>query len=85
MWEQSQMNKVARQKYSYNHSSGSKLFLQRQHDLAEEQGLSVDRLELFRETHALRGQFFSHAAVGYACKFNLILSYFFIYTYAFIT
>ncbi|KAA0056817.1 CACTA en-spm transposon protein [Cucumis melo var. makuwa] len=45
--EQSQMNKVARQKYSYNHSNGSKSFPQRQHELAAQREEPVDRVELF--------------------------------------
>ncbi|KAA0033996.1 CACTA en-spm transposon protein [Cucumis melo var. makuwa] len=36
--EQSRMNKAARQKQPYNHSSGSKSFLQRQYELAERKG-----------------------------------------------
>uniref|UniRef100_A0A9I9E3P1 CACTA en-spm transposon protein n=1 Tax=Cucumis melo TaxID=3656 RepID=A0A9I9E3P1_CUCME len=49
--EQSRTNKAARQKQPYNHSSGSKLFLQRQYKLAERKGEPVDRVELFRKTH----------------------------------
>ncbi|KAA0056252.1 CACTA en-spm transposon protein [Cucumis melo var. makuwa] len=49
--EQSRTNKAARQKQPYNHSSGSKSFLQRQYELAERRGQLVDRVELFRETH----------------------------------
>ncbi|KAA0046652.1 CACTA en-spm transposon protein [Cucumis melo var. makuwa] len=49
--EQSRINKAARQKQPYNHSSGSKSFLQRQYELAERRGQPVDRVELFRETH----------------------------------
>uniref|UniRef100_A0A9I9EB55 CACTA en-spm transposon protein n=1 Tax=Cucumis melo TaxID=3656 RepID=A0A9I9EB55_CUCME len=60
--EQSQTNKTARQKQSYNHSSGSKSFLQRQYELAERKGESVDRVELFRETHVRAGTFVSQAA-----------------------
>ncbi|KAA0058444.1 CACTA en-spm transposon protein [Cucumis melo var. makuwa] len=41
--EQSWTNKVARQKKPYNHTSESKSFLQRQHELAEKKGESVDR------------------------------------------
>uniref|UniRef100_A0A9I9EGI1 CACTA en-spm transposon protein n=1 Tax=Cucumis melo TaxID=3656 RepID=A0A9I9EGI1_CUCME len=36
--EQSRTNKVVRQKQPYNHSSGSKSFLQQQHKLAEKKG-----------------------------------------------
>ncbi|KAA0054632.1 CACTA en-spm transposon protein [Cucumis melo var. makuwa] len=60
--EQSQTNKAARQKQPYNHSSGSKSFLQRQYELAEKKGKSVDRVELFRETHVRAGTFMSQAA-----------------------
>uniref|UniRef100_A0A9I9EJX6 CACTA en-spm transposon protein n=1 Tax=Cucumis melo TaxID=3656 RepID=A0A9I9EJX6_CUCME len=60
--EQSRTNKAARQKQPYNHSSGSKSFLQRQHELAERRGKSVDRVELFRETHIRAGTFVSQAA-----------------------
>ncbi|KAA0062091.1 CACTA en-spm transposon protein [Cucumis melo var. makuwa] len=60
--EQSRTNKVGRQKQPYNHSSGSKSFLQRQYELAERKGKSVDRVELFRETHVQVGTFVSQAA-----------------------
>uniref|UniRef100_A0A9I9EGG5 CACTA en-spm transposon protein n=1 Tax=Cucumis melo TaxID=3656 RepID=A0A9I9EGG5_CUCME len=60
--EQSRTNKAARQKQPYNHSSGSKSFLQRQHELAERRGQPVDRVELFRETHVRAGTFVSQAA-----------------------
>ncbi|TYK19813.1 CACTA en-spm transposon protein [Cucumis melo var. makuwa] len=62
MQEQSRTNKAARQKQPYNHSSGSKSFLQRQHELAERRGQPVDRVELFRETHVRAGTFVSQAA-----------------------
>ncbi|KAA0038334.1 CACTA en-spm transposon protein [Cucumis melo var. makuwa] len=60
--EQSRMNNATRQKQPYNHSSESKLFLQRQHELAEEQGQPVGHVQLFRETHARSGQFILQAA-----------------------
>ncbi|TYK08940.1 CACTA en-spm transposon protein [Cucumis melo var. makuwa] len=60
--EQSRTNKAARQKEPYNHSSGSKSFLQRQYELAERRGQPVDRVELFRETHVRAGTFVSQAA-----------------------
>ncbi|KAA0062346.1 CACTA en-spm transposon protein [Cucumis melo var. makuwa] len=60
--EQSRTNKAARQKQPYNHSSGSKLFLQQQYELAERKGEPVDRVELFRETHVRAGTFVSQAA-----------------------
>ncbi|TYK11890.1 CACTA en-spm transposon protein [Cucumis melo var. makuwa] len=41
MQEQSRTNKAARQKQRYNHSSGSKSFLQRQYELAERRGQQV--------------------------------------------
>ncbi|KAA0036196.1 CACTA en-spm transposon protein [Cucumis melo var. makuwa] len=50
--EQSQMNKAARQKQPYNHSSRSKSFLQQQHELTKQQGQPVDRMELFKETQS---------------------------------
>ncbi|KAA0025427.1 CACTA en-spm transposon protein [Cucumis melo var. makuwa] len=53
--EQSRTNKAARQKQPYNHSSGSKSFLQRQYELAERRGQPVDRVELFWETHVRAG------------------------------
>ncbi|KAA0037461.1 CACTA en-spm transposon protein [Cucumis melo var. makuwa] len=59
--EQSRTNKAARQKQPYNHSSGSKSFLQRQYELAERRGQSVDHVELFRETHVRAGTFVSQA------------------------
>ncbi|KAL0559072.1 hypothetical protein IC582_003661 [Cucumis melo] len=59
--EQSRTNKAARQKQPYNHSSGSKSFLQRHYELAERKGESVDRVELFRETHVQAGTFVSQA------------------------
>ncbi|KAA0056276.1 CACTA en-spm transposon protein [Cucumis melo var. makuwa] len=49
--EQSRTNEAGRQEQPYNHSSGSKSFLQRQHELAEQKGELVDRVELFQETH----------------------------------
>uniref|UniRef100_A0A9I9E2N7 CACTA en-spm transposon protein n=1 Tax=Cucumis melo TaxID=3656 RepID=A0A9I9E2N7_CUCME len=49
-------------KQPYNHSSGSKSFLQRQHELAERRGQPVDRVELLRETHVRAGTFVSQAA-----------------------
>uniref|UniRef100_A0A9I9E8I5 CACTA en-spm transposon protein n=1 Tax=Cucumis melo TaxID=3656 RepID=A0A9I9E8I5_CUCME len=60
--EQSRTNKDARQKQPYNHSSGSKSFLQRQYELTERKGQSVDCVELFRETHVRAGTFVSQAA-----------------------
>ncbi|KAA0053771.1 CACTA en-spm transposon protein [Cucumis melo var. makuwa] len=59
--EQSRTNKAARQKQPYNHSSGSKSFLQRQYELAERRGQPVDHVELFRETHVRAGTFVSQA------------------------
>ncbi|KAA0060223.1 CACTA en-spm transposon protein [Cucumis melo var. makuwa] len=60
--EQSQTNKAARQKQPYNHSSGSKSFLQRQYELAERREQPVYRVELFRETHVRAETFVSQAA-----------------------
>ncbi|KAA0026299.1 CACTA en-spm transposon protein [Cucumis melo var. makuwa] len=60
--EQSRTNKAARQKQPYNHSSGSKSFLQRQYELAERKGELINRVELFRETHVRAGTFVSQAA-----------------------
>ncbi|KAA0053293.1 CACTA en-spm transposon protein [Cucumis melo var. makuwa] len=60
--DQSRTNKAARQNQPYNHSSGSKSFLQRQYELAERRGQPVDRVELFRETHVRAGTFVSQAA-----------------------
>ncbi|TYK12159.1 CACTA en-spm transposon protein [Cucumis melo var. makuwa] len=62
MQEQSRTNKAARQKQPYNHSSGSKSFLQRQYELAERKGEPIDRVELFQETHVRAGTFVSQAA-----------------------
>ncbi|KAA0051760.1 CACTA en-spm transposon protein [Cucumis melo var. makuwa] len=59
-FEQSWTNKAARQRQPYNHNSGFKSFLQRQYELAERKGESVDCVELFRETH-IRGTFVSQA------------------------
>ncbi|XP_050944376.1 uncharacterized protein LOC127150552 [Cucumis melo] len=59
--EQSRTNKAARQKQPYNHSSGSKSFLQRQYKLTERRGQPVDCVELFRETHVRAGIFVSQA------------------------
>ncbi|KAA0050096.1 CACTA en-spm transposon protein [Cucumis melo var. makuwa] len=53
--KQSWTNKATRQKQPYNHSSGLKSFLQRQHELAEQRGKSIDRVELFRKTHVQDG------------------------------
>ncbi|KAA0067969.1 CACTA en-spm transposon protein [Cucumis melo var. makuwa] len=60
--EQSQTNKAAKKKQPYNHSSGSKSFLQRQYELAKRKGEPVDRVELFRETHVRAGTFVSQVA-----------------------
>ncbi|KAA0041610.1 CACTA en-spm transposon protein [Cucumis melo var. makuwa] len=60
--KQSRTNKTARQKQPYNHSSRSKSFLQRQHELAEKKGKPVDRVELFQETHVRVETFVSRAA-----------------------
>ncbi|KAA0056292.1 CACTA en-spm transposon protein [Cucumis melo var. makuwa] len=60
--EQSWTNKVARQKQPYNHSSGSKSFLQKQYELAERKGERVDRVELLLETHVRAGTFVSQDA-----------------------
>uniref|UniRef100_A0A9I9EGP9 CACTA en-spm transposon protein n=1 Tax=Cucumis melo TaxID=3656 RepID=A0A9I9EGP9_CUCME len=60
--EKSQTNKVAKQKQPYNHNSGSKLFLQRQHELAEKKEESIDCVKLFRETHVRVEAFVSQAA-----------------------
>ncbi|KAA0057486.1 CACTA en-spm transposon protein [Cucumis melo var. makuwa] len=60
--EQSWMNKAARQKQPYNHSSGSKSFLQRQYELAEQREESVDRVELFWQTHVRDETFVSQVA-----------------------
>ncbi|KAA0045339.1 CACTA en-spm transposon protein [Cucumis melo var. makuwa] len=58
-------NNIARAKQLYNHSSGSKLFLQQQHELIEQQGQPVDREESFEETLAnMSGQFVSQAATN---------------------
>ncbi|KAA0033108.1 CACTA en-spm transposon protein [Cucumis melo var. makuwa] len=59
--EQSRTNKAAKQKQPYNHSSGSKSFLQRQHELAEKKGELIDSVELFQETHVRVGMFVSQA------------------------
>ncbi|KAA0066543.1 CACTA en-spm transposon protein [Cucumis melo var. makuwa] len=59
--EQSRTNKAARHKQPYNHSSGSKSFLQRQYELTERKGEWVDRVELFRETHVRAEMFVSQA------------------------
>ncbi|KAA0048572.1 CACTA en-spm transposon protein [Cucumis melo var. makuwa] len=48
--EQPRTNKVAIEKQPYNHSSGFKSFLQRKHELTEERGQLVVRVELFKET-----------------------------------
>ncbi|KAA0056530.1 CACTA en-spm transposon protein [Cucumis melo var. makuwa] len=53
--EQLRTNKAARQKQPYNHSSGSKSFLQQQHELVEQRGESIDRVELFWQTHVRDG------------------------------
>uniref|UniRef100_A0A9I9E5C7 CACTA en-spm transposon protein n=1 Tax=Cucumis melo TaxID=3656 RepID=A0A9I9E5C7_CUCME len=50
------------QKQPYNHNSGSKLFLQRQHELAEKKEESIDCVKLFRETHVRVEAFVSQAA-----------------------
>ncbi|KAA0039500.1 NBS-LRR type resistance protein [Cucumis melo var. makuwa] len=62
--EQSRTNKVARQKQSYNHSSGSKSFLQRHHKFAEQRAESVDHVELFQKTHV-------HVAFHRGCTYRI--------------
>ncbi|KAA0062463.1 CACTA en-spm transposon protein [Cucumis melo var. makuwa] len=47
--EQSRTNKVARQKQPYNHSNGSKSFLQRQYELAESKGEPINRVNQMLE------------------------------------
>ncbi|KAA0046898.1 CACTA en-spm transposon protein [Cucumis melo var. makuwa] len=59
---QSLMNRAARLKRHYNHSRGTKSFLQRQHELADQRGHSIDRVELFKKTHDRDGQFVSSVA-----------------------
>ncbi|KAA0034950.1 CACTA en-spm transposon protein [Cucumis melo var. makuwa] len=61
MQEQSRTNKATGQKQPYNHSSGSKSFLQQQHELAEQREDSIDRVKLFQETHVRSGMFVSQA------------------------
>ncbi|KAA0065334.1 CACTA en-spm transposon protein [Cucumis melo var. makuwa] len=51
------MNRAARAKQLYNHNSGVESFLQRQHELAEQQGHPIDRMELFKKTRVRGGQF----------------------------
>ena len=62
MQEQSSINRAARAKQPYNHNSDAKSFLQWQHELTKQRGHLIDRVELFRETHARGGQFVSQAA-----------------------
>uniref|UniRef100_A0A9I9EIP7 CACTA en-spm transposon protein n=1 Tax=Cucumis melo TaxID=3656 RepID=A0A9I9EIP7_CUCME len=62
MQEQSRINKIVRQKQPYNHSSGSKSFLQRQHELFEQREELIDHVELFQQTHIRDGTFVSQAA-----------------------
>ncbi|KAA0054453.1 CACTA en-spm transposon protein [Cucumis melo var. makuwa] len=68
--KQSLMNRAARAKQPYNHSSGVKLFLQRQHKLTVQRGHPINLVELFRKTHALDDQFVSQAAVDAHVKSN---------------
>ena len=82
MQEQSRTNKAARQKQPYNHSSGSKSFLQRQYELAERRGQPVDRVELFRETHVRAGTFVSQAAEDAHVSYTLINYQFLLYIFA---
>ncbi|KAL0536962.1 hypothetical protein IC582_025925 [Cucumis melo] len=56
------MNKAARVKQSYNHSSGAKSFLQRQYELTEQRDHLIHRVKLFRKTHAWDGLFVSQVA-----------------------
>ena len=56
------MNEAVRTNQPYNHSSGTKSFLQRQHELIEQRDHPIDCVELFWETHAQCGQFISQAA-----------------------
>ncbi|KAA0066408.1 CACTA en-spm transposon protein [Cucumis melo var. makuwa] len=73
--EQSRVNKAAKPKQPYNNRNESKSFLQRQHNLTEERGYPVDRVELFREAHASRtSEFISQAAVDTIKCWNFSLS-----------
>ncbi|TYK04955.1 CACTA en-spm transposon protein [Cucumis melo var. makuwa] len=54
--------RAAKANQSYNYSSGSKSFLQRQHELAEKRGQPIDRVKLFKETHTWNGLFILQAA-----------------------
>ncbi|TYK14920.1 CACTA en-spm transposon protein [Cucumis melo var. makuwa] len=53
---------ATRQTQPYNHRIGSKSFLQRQHELAEQQDESIDHVELFKKTHIQAGMFVLQAA-----------------------
>ncbi|KAA0064074.1 CACTA en-spm transposon protein [Cucumis melo var. makuwa] len=57
--EQSSMNRAARAKQPYNHSSDAKSFLHRQHELAEQRGHPINRVDLFKETNVRGGQLIS--------------------------
>ncbi|KAA0036806.1 CACTA en-spm transposon protein [Cucumis melo var. makuwa] len=59
--EKLRIDKTTRQKQPYNHSSGSKSFVQRQHELVEHRGQPIDYMKLFRETYARSSQFVSQA------------------------
>ncbi|TYK13496.1 CACTA en-spm transposon protein [Cucumis melo var. makuwa] len=60
--EQSWTNKATKEKQPYNHSNGSKSVLQRQHELVEQRGESIDRVELFWETYVRSRTFVWQAA-----------------------
>ncbi|KAA0025195.1 CACTA en-spm transposon protein [Cucumis melo var. makuwa] len=56
------MSRAFQTKAALQYSSRSKSFLQRQYELAKRKGESIDRVELFRETHVRAGTFMSQAA-----------------------
>ncbi|TYK05216.1 (R)-mandelonitrile lyase 1-like [Cucumis melo var. makuwa] len=61
----SRINKDVRAQQPYNHRSGSKSFLQRQHDLVEQRGPPVGHVKLFSETRVGKtGEFVSQAAAN---------------------
>ncbi|KAA0051843.1 CACTA en-spm transposon protein [Cucumis melo var. makuwa] len=61
----SRINKAAKAKAAFNHSSRSKSFLQRQHELVEKLGQLVDCVDLFKERHTNRsGQFVSQTTAN---------------------
>ena len=76
------MCKAVRVQQPYNHKSGTKSFLQQQVELTELHGRPVDRVKLFKETHACSsGDFISPTVENAFVSSKTLL---FVYTFFFL-